>query len=163
MERHGCLTLPCSGQASVPAVEPGFPARRKKPHANRGVLEFSSDLASPTPFSGGRDAALHVRHGCLTLPCSGRASVPAVEPGFPARRKKPHANRGVLEFSRDLAPHAFSGRQGCRPPRQARVPDTISCAGVFFQKCANRVTRVLKSGYNRTNVLRRLRHLVHCC
>ncbi len=32
-----------SGQASLPAVEPGFPARRQKPHANRSALKFSHD------------------------------------------------------------------------------------------------------------------------
>jgi len=53
-------------RASLPAVEPGFPARRKKACANRGALEFCHDPNRPTPVPGGRDAALHVRQGCLT-------------------------------------------------------------------------------------------------
>jgi len=63
-------------RASLPAVEPGFPARRKKPHANQAALEFSYAPKLPTPVPGGRDAALHVRQGCLTL--HGGADAPAI-------------------------------------------------------------------------------------
>jgi hypothetical protein len=50
-----------------------FAARRRpspaeKPNANQGALEYSQAPKLSTPFPGGRDAALHVRQGCLTLP-----------------------------------------------------------------------------------------------
>ena len=47
----------------------------------------------------------------------------AVEPGFPARRKELHANRSALESFRDTTLSTIlSGRQGCRPLRQAGMP-----------------------------------------
>ncbi len=116
--RQGCLTLRRWRQASLPAVEPGFPARRKKPHANQGALESSHEPKTLHAFPGGRDAALYVRQGCLTLRRWRQASLPAVEPGFPARRKKPHANQGALECSHE--PKLFT------PFRAAGMPPSTS-------------------------------------
>jgi len=81
-------------QASLPAVEPGFPARRKKPHASESALEFLNDPLPVTPFPGGRDAALYVRQGCLTPRRSGRLRCRpwsrASQPGAPP----PHQSAG---------------------------------------------------------------------
>jgi len=41
-------------QASLPAVEPGFPARRKKPRANQDALEFSHAPIFPRRFRAAR-------------------------------------------------------------------------------------------------------------
>ena len=42
-------------------------ARREEPHVNPKRLERSQAAKQITPVPGGRDAALHVRQGCLTL------------------------------------------------------------------------------------------------
>jgi len=116
---------------SLAAVEPGFPARRKRPWQTR-AQDCSERHSKFHAAPGGKDAALHVRHGCLTLqpaqPRRGgghpwlpwsRASQPGgKDHGKPARR----VVRAPFEFPRS------SGRQGCRPPRQARMPDATTRA-----------------------------------
>ena len=54
-------------QASLPAGEPGFPARPGRGHGSEGSLGCVSPSLSPSVFPGGKDAALYVRQGCLTL------------------------------------------------------------------------------------------------
>ena len=138
-------------QASLPAVEPGFPARRTKPRAKQTVMDYFGRHARfgrlfraagcrPLRQAGkpaatlldGADAPEIVRGGVRRVRehqrperTGGwrRASLPAVEPGFPARRTKPRANQMVMDcFGR----HARFGRlfraAGCRPPRQAGKP-----------------------------------------
>ena len=50
--------------------------------------------------------------------------------GLPARRKERHAQPSAWKtFQRLLQSTVLSGRQGCRPPRQAGMPDaTLSAA-----------------------------------
>jgi len=57
--------------------------------------------------------------------------LPAVEPGFPARRKERTLRKSVGTFANlgNIPPQ--SGRQGCRPPRQARMPDATVAAGIL--------------------------------
>ena len=50
----------------------------------------------------------------------GSSPSPAAEPGFPARRKEPHASRSALEFSYAQCRDFF--RAAGMPPRQARMP-----------------------------------------
>jgi len=60
--------FPPSRRARAPLRRDDGPARRTKTRANPGALEFSHDPTQTTPVPGGKDAALHVRQGCLTPP-----------------------------------------------------------------------------------------------
>jgi hypothetical protein len=56
-----------------------------------------------------------------------QASLPDVEPWLPARRKETDGNRGAQNISNPLPQFTvLSGRQRCRPPRQARMPDATN-------------------------------------
>jgi hypothetical protein len=45
----------------LPAVEPGFPARRTKPFTNSNTGNIRNPFSMPVFFPGGKDAALYIR------------------------------------------------------------------------------------------------------
>jgi hypothetical protein len=111
-------------RAPLPAVVPGSPAQRKEPPAKPSGLELIGRSGKSHAGSG--------RQGCrpprqARMPDATwlrRAPLPAVVPGSPARRKEPPAKpSGWESLGRLGRSHAGSGRQGCRPLRQAGMPD----------------------------------------
>ena len=55
-----------SGKASLPAVEPRLPARRREGQISWSTLTGLEPRSCFTLFPGSKDAALHVRQRCLT-------------------------------------------------------------------------------------------------
>jgi len=55
-----------------------------------------------------------------------QASLPAVEPGFPARRQNRGAGEQHENASASVRMPSLAGRQGCRPLRQAEMPDATT-------------------------------------
>jgi hypothetical protein len=91
-------------QASLPDVEPWLPARRKETDGNRAHKIFPILSRNSPSFPGGKDAALHVRQGCLTPPTSEFGFKPKVNWQDAARSPvNQRCLRQVLECASPLA------------------------------------------------------------
>jgi len=88
--RQGCLTLRGGGPPGLPWSRASSPAERTARNLKR-VENFGRREKIRTLVPGGKDAALHVRQGCLTLRGGG-------PPGLPESRASGPGGKNRAQF-----------------------------------------------------------------